>query len=560
MSKKMKQLFSVIVCLLLVTGEGAAQVIDEYDLGGASKPKLFMKLSSKEGKYKRVHQTSLRLILRGEVKKTEKFLQEYLQNNPGDAETAYMLGILHGQTGRLEAATESLKKSLQLGLPEGRLIAGPREMLKPLAETELIQSLIESHSNRLVHGPLLGNVSGTTASFWVRTATQASIEVTVADAGSGKIVATSKAVESDPDEDFTAVANVSGLNPETKYAYTIKLNGNDCVMENKQEFRTLPAKGTKSKFAIAFGGGAGYVPPNERMWNTIGSFDPQAILLFGDNVYIDDPESVVMQQYTYHRRQSRPEWRKLTATSPVFTIWDDHDFGTDDSWGGADIDIPFWKKDWVFPIFRQNWANPGYGGGDEQPGCWYSFHIGDVDFIMLDCRYYRTDPKKKSKEEKTMLGPVQKKWLKKQLASCQGTFKIIGSSVPWDFRTKGDSLDTWNGYKEEHEEILSFLESEKIEGVVLMSADRHRSDAWKIARPNGYDLYEFNSSRLTNQHVHPTMEDQGAIFSYNEPQSFGLVTFDTTLKDPQVTYDVVNIDGQRPHSVTVKRSELNLKD
>ena len=556
----MKHLFIAIICLSWLADKTTAQVIPEYDLGGASKPKLIMKLSSEAGKYKRVHQTSLRLILRGEFEKTEKFLIEYFEEYPEDAETAYMLGILRAQAGNLQAATTALKKAIELGLPEGRLIAGPREMLRPVANSELIESLIESHSNRLVHGPLLGNVSGTTASFWVRTATQASVEVAIADAVSGEVITKSEAVESDSNEDFTAVVNVSGLKPETEYTYTIKLNGNQCVSENKQQFRTLPAKGAQSKFSFAFGGGAGYVPPNERMWDTIGSFDPQAILLFGDNVYIDDPESVVMQQYTYHRRQSRPEWRKLTARSPVFTIWDDHDFGTDDSWGGADIGTPFWKKDWVFPIFRQNWANPGYGGGDQQPGCWYSFHVGEVDFIMLDCRYYRTNPKNKSGQELTMLGPVQKKWLKQQLSSANGTFKVICSSVPWDFRTKGDSLDTWNGYKDEHEEILSFLESEKIEGVVLMSADRHRSDAWKIARPNGYDLYEFNSSRLTNQHVHPTMEEKGAIFSYNESQSFGLVTFDTTLKDPQVTYEVINIDGEKRHAITVKRSELSLGD
>ena len=551
----MKYVMLAIAGWLFAATLGSAQVIPDYDLGGASKPKLQMKLGSKEDQYKRVHQTSLRLVLRGELEKTQKFLEKYQSEHPQDAETPYMLGMLHAKAGNIEAATESMKKALELGLPEGRLIAGPREMFKPLAETELIKALTKAHSNRLVHGPLVGNVGGSTASFWVRTATETSVKVTITDATSGEVVTTSSAVESDPKEDFTAVAEVSGLKPDTEYAYSIKLGDKDCVADNKQQFRTLPAKGAASKFVIAFGGGAGYVPPNERMWNTIGSFDPQAILLFGDNVYIDDPESVVMQQYTYHRRQSRPEWRKLTARSPVYTIWDDHDFSTDDSWGGADIDVPFWKKDWVFPIFRQNWANPGYGGGDDQPGCWYSFHIGDVDFIMLDCRYYRTSPKDKS-GEKTMLGPVQKKWLKEQLKSAKGTFKVICSSVPWDFRTKGNSSDTWNGYKEEHEEILSFLETEKIEGVVLMSADRHRSDAWKLDRPNGYDLYEFNSSRLTNQHVHPTMEKKGAIFSYNEPQSFGLVTFDTMLEDPQVTYEVVNIDGEKPHSITVKRSEL----
>ena len=155
-----------------------------------------------------------------------------------------------------------------------------------------------------------------------------------------------------------------------------------------------------------------------------------------------------------------------------------------------------------------------------------------------------------------MLGNVQKKWLKEQLKSADGTFKVLCSSVPWDFRTKGDSKDTWNGYKDEHEEILSFIEKNEIEGVILMSADRHRSDCWKISRPNGYDLYEFNSSRLTNQHVHPTMEKQGAIFSYNKPQSFGLVTIDTTVADPTATYEVININGEKPHSLTVKRSEL----
>ncbi len=559
----MKYVLMAVAGLFCVATSGAArvtaQVVPDYDLGGASKPSLQMNLHDREWQYKRVHQTSLRLILRDEIKEVQEFLENYHAEYPEDAETPYILGMLHAKAGDAETATDWLKKSLDLGLPKGRLVAGPREMFKPLAETELMQSLFKSHAHRLVHGPLVGNVSGSSASFWVRTATKIRVQVTVVDAVSGEAIGTSPAVESDPNEDFTAIANVSGLRPDTEYAYQIKLDGNDCVTDLKQQFRTLPAKGTASKFVIAFGGGAGYVPPNERMWDTIGSFDPQAILLFGDNVYIDDPESVVMQQYTYHRRQSRPEWRKLTARSPVFTIWDDHDFGTNDCWGGADVDVPFWKKDWVFPIFRQNWANPGYGGGDQQPGCWYSFHIGEVDFIMLDCRYYRTSPDGKSGKEKTMLGPVQKKWLKKQLKSADGTFKVICSSVPWDFRTKGDSLDTWNGYKEEHEEILSFLESEKIEGVVLMSADRHRSDAWKIARPNGYDLYDFNSSRLTNQHVHATMEKEGAIFSFNETQSFGLVTFDTTAEDPQITYEVVDINGEKPHSITVKRSELKAK-
>ncbi|HCU87352.1 MAG TPA: hypothetical protein DGP39_07465, partial [Verrucomicrobiales bacterium] len=59
------------------------------------------------------------------------------------------------------------------------------------------------------------------------------------------------------------------------------------------------------RFTIAFGGGSGYVPENERMWNTIGAIDPRAVLLLGDNVYIDDPETPEMQRFHYYRRQSQ---------------------------------------------------------------------------------------------------------------------------------------------------------------------------------------------------------------------------------------------------------------
>ena len=553
----MKQFFALVAALWIqfVCPEQLrcqAQIIPAYDLGGASQPKPDLSFR-KERQYKRVHQSSLRLILRNQIDKTERFLNQYLDKYPDDAETLYMLGILHGQGGDLAKAEDFLARAIKAGLPPSRLVAGPREMFEPLRETELVKRLHAEFAHKPVHGPLVGDVTDSTASFWVRTQSESEVQVVVSESQDLRNGITSESVSSSAEDDYTAVVRVSGLKPSTEYYYGVRIGDGLVQKSPNQKFRAPPPSGKAAKFAIAFGGGAGYVPENERMWDTIGGFDPLAILLLGDNVYIDDPESVVMQQYTYHRRQSRPEWRKLTSRSAVYTIWDDHDFSTNDSWGGADIDLPFWKQDWVFPIFRQNWANPGYGGGDGQPGCWYKFSIADVDFIMLDCRYYRTDPEQ---SPRTMLGPVQLAWLKEQLTSATGTFKIVCSSVPWDFRTKGDSLDTWNGYKREHEEILSFIEKQEIDGVLLMSADRHRSDAWKIRRPNGYDLYEFNSSRLTNQHIHPKMKKAGAIFSYNAPQSFGLVTFDTTAEDPTATYEVVNIAGQKPHSITVKRSEL----
>lgn len=516
--------------------------------------------SAQQGKfggrqYKRIHQGLIDQITAGQTAKAAQQLTEYADEFPEDAETQYMLAVALGQLGERDEALAATRAALDAGLSPGRFVAGPRDLLQPLADTELYKRLAEE--NQIVHGPMVGAVTHRSAKFWVRTSRETLVKVYVQKADEhGKLLDPTSGRTHDRD-DFTGVVEATGLQPDTDYRYTVLVTDpedrHDKPANAGGTFRTAPAPGKPSKFKLAFGGGAGFVPNNERMWTTILNRKPQLLLMLGDNVYIDRPTSPHRSRYTYYRRQSRPEWRKLVAHAPTFSIWDDHDFGTNDCSGGPAIDKPAWKP-LVWRIFTQNWVNPPYGGGPRQPGCWYKFSWGDVDFVMLDCRYYRTG---RGKEDGTMLGPVQKAWLKETLKECRGTFKVLCSSVPWDFRTKGDSKDTWNGFRNEREEIFSLIEKNEIEGVVLMSADRHRSDAWRIERPSGYDFYEFNSSRLTNQAAHGTKAE--AIFSYNARQSFGLVTFDTTAADPTVTYEVVTIDGETVHALPLRRSDLSFK-
>ncbi|MBT6957271.1 MAG: alkaline phosphatase family protein, partial [Opitutae bacterium] len=296
--------------------------------------------------------------------------------------------------------------------------------------------------------------------------------------------------------------------------------------------RTLPDTSLKQnapsdKFTIAFGGGAGYVPKNERMWDTIGEIDPRALLLLGDNVYIDDPKTPEMQLFHYYRRQSQPEWAKLAKKVPIYAIWDDHDFTTNDGWGGSAIEEPTWKRD-VWNVFKDNWDNPYYGGGEKQPGCWFDFWIGKVHFVLIDGRYYRESPKGKNP---SMLGPAQMKWLKKTLKE-PAVFTVFCTNVPVTPKVKPGSKDTWDGFDGERQKIFQFIAKEKIPGVVILSADRHRSDAYKIDTgiKGMYPLYECQSSRLTNQHVHGLIKH--SLFGYNKKQSFGRIDFDLTAKDP----------------------------
>jgi alkaline phosphatase D len=360
-------------------------------------------------------------------------------------------------------------------------------------------------------------------------------------------------VRSTTESDLTAVATLEGLKPLTKYRYAILLNAvDDKTRERFQSFTTAPPLGATAKFSIAFGGCAGYTPTNEHMWDTIRSFKPQAMWFLGDNEYIDQPTMPALQYYCFYRRQARPEFRRLVAGTPVYAIWDDHDFGANDGAGGPDVDDPPWKRA-VWNVFRQTWVNPSYGGGEKQPGCWFDYQYGDVHFIFLDGRYYRST-KEQGVDPPTMLGPAQKQWLFEKLAASNAKIKVLVSPVAWSLETKGESPDTWNGFQQERSEIFNYLADHNVTGVVLVSSDRHRSDLLKNERPNGYTLHEFNSGLLTNDSVHPTLPT--AEFSYNEHPCFGLLTFDTISRDAAVTYRIIDINGQEHLKFTVYENDL----
>lgn len=501
--------------------------------------------------YKRRGQRQMLDLVEGRAEAAAQYCRELLAADPNDLESWFNLTVAQCRSGKMDSAIQTMNLAIAKGLPFERFLAGPRDLVKPLTESFDFNKLAAERNIQLLHGPIVGSVTESSARFWLRTVAQVQVQMIVSTSSHLILPLKSAPVVTEPDRDYTAILEIKGLQPATTYYYNVLIHGKSVIKPAFPSFRTYPAAGNGAKFQVGFGGGAGFYPPNERVWDTILSHQPIAFLMLGDNVYINMPEMPNgVHYYTYYRRQSRPEFRRLVASTAIYAIWDDHDAATDDVWLGPYKDKPAWKMP-LLEIFKQNWNNPYYGDAD-WPGCWHHFSIGEVDFFLLDGRTYRTNP---YDANPTMLGPVQKAWLMNQLKQAKGTFKVIASPVPWSLATKGAARDTWNGFKEERKEILNFLAENKIDGVILLSADRHRSDAWKIDRKNGYPLYEFESSRLTNQHVHELIPK--ALFGYNAKQSFGLLTFDTTLDDPTVTYQIVSIDNEIVNELTIKKSEIS---
>lgn len=512
--------------------------------------------------YKRLHRNIMADLHDGNIKQGIQSLQDMLAKDAYDPETHYTLAVAYTLDDKLDLAMEHVLFSLRNGLPFDRYLAGPREWLAPLVESQDFKKIAQLSQNppTLIHGPMLGSMTPTSVSLWVRTYQESPVKVLYSPSLKMNSHKSSAIAYSQAGNDYTAVVQVSDLAPETTYYYKLVID-KDTLTADEWSFATFPEKGNPINLSVGFGGGAGYTPQYTRMWSTLASHRFPAFLLLGDNVYIDHPERPEVQDYVYYRRQSEARYRSFVANTPVFAVWDDHDFGTNDSWGTAAKLTPDWKLP-VWQKYRNNWNNPYYGGGEDNPGVWTDFSLGDVDFFMLDSRYYRTAP---DNEEADMLGPVQLEWLLAKLKASEATFKIIASPVPWSFESKKGTqmtpsgprpggMDTWLGFSDQRNRIFDFIVEEQIEGVVLISADRHRSDAWKIGW-KGYDFYEFESSKLTNLHTHGIMPE--SIFGYNEKCSFGVLHFDTTQSDPEVTYKIYNIDNELINQMTLRLSQLD---
>ncbi len=520
-------------------------------LSGAVIPSTSQELVSFNSKKwkKRQNREEYALIFSGKVDVAINNMKQFLHENKNDPEVLYGLSVAYYSKNDTVNGFMYFNLAVNAGIAVERFMAGPRKILATLYKKQKFKQLIKG--KELIHGPMMGAITTHSAKVWIRTFNETSFKVIIASDSLMKNPIGSYSGNTDELKDYTGIVQINGLKAKTKYFYTLEIAG--LSIPGFSSFKTFPEKGETGLQRIAFGGGAAYNPDYEHIWSVIANQNLDFFIGMGDNVYIDHPELPDVQKYCYYQRESAPQFRKMLTTVPYYSVWDDHEFGVNDSYGGSQKFLPAWKPE-VLKVYKENTLNPYYAGGKNQPGTWYEFSMGDVDFFMIDTRYYRTSS---TNAEPNMLGAVQMSWLKDKLKGSQATFKIIVSSVPWAYGAKDameGRFDTWRGYKKERAEIFSFLSLNKIEGVVLLSADRHRHDVWKHERPGDYALYEFTSSRLTNIHYHELRT--GALFGYNQKNGFGILEFNTKVQQPYIVFKIISIDNELINQVRIYLHQL----
>lgn len=403
----------------------------------------------------------------------------------------------------------------------------------------------------LLSGPMLGDVSESGITVWFRPVSAGTLTVQVT-SGTGN---TNKEFRVDISQPGAATrVRLDGLPANTEISYQI-VNRADSIL-GEGSFRTLPKPNTGEVIRIAFGScfhKIGVHNPN--LMRLISKRGNHAALLLGD-LAVDDREARTNMHYAdYLLRDVSDPWRAFSASIPTYATWDDHDYLNNDKSGLQKGQISDKERNALRKLWQENWVNPQVPVEDR--GIYFNTILGDVEIIMLDTRSCR-DWQKRGKLG-SYLGDAQMQWLFKTLKSSKARFIILTSGTMWnDFMSEAkDSWGTWD--IPGREQIYNFIEENQIGGLLLLSGDRHGARGFRIERSSGFVLHEFEAATLGGvpgpDAFAPNKSTQ--IFGYGGGLiAFGEFTFDMSKPDPEVTFRLINEEGQEIEKHAFRRSQL----
>ena len=260
----------------------------------------------------------------------------------------------------------------------------------------------DSTENRLQAGPMLGYNEQREVAVWVQTTRPATVQLAYRGAGGDF---TTDPVQTEKSSAYTATLIADAVQPGEAYTYDVLIDGRRQPLPYPTEFTAQTLwryRGGPPDFSVAVGSctyvneerydrpGNGY-GRGYGIFESIDARNPELMIWLGDNNYLREPDWSTRTGYHHRYTHSRsiPELQPLLARTHHYAIWDDHDYGPNDSdrsWGHREL------AGETFDLF---WANPASGlptsrqayGAD---GITTSFRYGDVDFFLLDNRSFRT--------------------------------------------------------------------------------------------------------------------------------------------------------------------------
>ncbi|MCB9076754.1 MAG: alkaline phosphatase D family protein [Anaerolineaceae bacterium] len=256
--------------------------------------------------------------------------------------------------------------------------------------------------------------------------------------------------------------SLANLTPDTRYYYAVEVDG-QLDTRLRGQFKTFPSGPASFMIAFASCAETGSAHP---IFETIRNLNPLFFIHTGDLHYLDIPTNDRdLFRNAFETVLASPTQSSLYRSTPLVYIWDDHDYGPNDSTAlsGSRTAARLTYQEYVphYPLAA--------GSGDVP--IYHAFSVGRVRFIVTDLRSERSPKLADDNANKSMLGLAQKAWFKEELlrANTDHVLTIWVSSVDW----LADLSDGWYLYSTERRELADFIKTNNINKLAMIAGDLH---------------------------------------------------------------------------------------
>ena len=401
-----------------------------------------------------------------------------------------------------------------------------------------LNTLLLGQNAKITSGPMPGHSTMRSVKVWLQTDIESAVQLVYWDQNDKSNLHKSSIINTIKENAFTAEFDLD-TEPGVTYNYEVILDDKKVKLGSNLEFQSQtlwqyrmdPPSFTFGLGSCAFINEKAYDRPSTpygggyKIFDVIAEEDPAFFLWMGDNVYFREPDfdskSGMIKRYNHVKQL--PDLQKLWRSTHHYAIWDDHDYGPNNS------DRAYILKNDALDVFKLFWANPSYGMNDEKDGIYSKFSWNDCDFFLLDNRYFRS-PNRRKHTKHTILGEDQLEWLLDALSYSKASFKfiVIGGQVVNDAAVYENYANT---HAEERDYLLKSIQKEGIKNVMFLTGDRHHTELSMLETNNTPVIYDLTVSPLTS----------GAHDALDEPNSYRVKGTHVAERN----YGLIEVSGKR---------------
>ncbi|AXX16980.1 MULTISPECIES: alkaline phosphatase D family protein [Leptospira] len=409
---------------------------------------------------------------------------------------------------------------------------------------------LNAEAAKIVSGPILGYSTLKEVLVWIQTDQASKVALEYSEIGNPRNRYISETIQTDYKTGFIAKLIANRVEPGKSYNYNLLVDGKRIKGEHPQTFQAQSFFAYAShqdppSFSFALGSCA-YVNESEFdvpgkpyggeyfIFNSILSKKPNFMLWLGDNIYLREPDWDSRTGFLHRYRHQRgiPELAPLFASVHHYAIWDDHDFGPNDS------DSSFWMRETSEEMFKLHWGNPNYA----KEGIYGSFVWGDVQFFLLDNRTFRTANNNREIGPRQILGEKQFQWFVNSLAYSKATFKFV--AIGGQFLNPNPVFENHATYPQERNKILSAIRDLKIKNLIFLTGDRHHTEL-NFLQEDDISIYDFTVSPLTSRYYSPSEKNplrvEGTLV---DKRNFGTISVSGKRGQRKLVLQIFDVYGK----------------